>query len=244
MDRVIEIVGAAQQPDGYLDNFYTAADNGPRWSELVRTHELYCLGHLIQAAIAHQRATGGDSLMNITRRFADLVCDVIGPAEQGKKPGTEGHPIIEMALTELYRQSGDAKYLEQANYLLDARGHGYVGGDEYHQDHVPFRQMEKAVGHAVRFVYLTAGAADIYAETGDESLRSILEKQWHNAVFRRMYLTGGLGSRHGGESLGVDYELPNSRAYTETCAAIAAMMWNWRMLVLDGEAKYADMLEW
>ncbi|MEA2513242.1 MAG: uncharacterized protein QOJ59_2729 [Thermomicrobiales bacterium] len=244
VDDVIREVADAQQPDGYLDTFYTAGDAGQRWTELTRTHELYCAGHLIQAAVAHRRATGKTSLLDVARRFADHICDVLGPAEAGKQPGTDGHPEIEMAMVELARETGDRRYLDQARYFLDVRGRGLVGGDEYHQDHRPFRGFDAMVGHAVRILYLNAGAADVYAETGDPALLATLERLWQNTTRRRMYVTGGLGARHEGEAFGDDYELPNARAYTETCAAIGSAMWNWRMLLLTGEAKYADLLEW
>jgi DUF1680 family protein len=244
VDRVIEIVAAAQQADGYLDTYYIVGDPARRWTELERTHELYCAGHLIQAAVAHHRATGKSSLLTVARRFADLICDVLGPAESGKQPGTDGHPEIEMALVELARETGERRYLAQAQYLLDARGHGLAGGSSYSQDHAPFRELNSAIGHAVRFLYLAAGAADIYAETGEAALLETLKRLWENMVTRRMYVTGGLGARYEGESFGEDFELPNARAYTETCAAIGSVMWNWRMLLLTGEAKYADLMEW
>ena len=243
VDRIIEEVGAAQLPDGYLDNFYFGDRNELRWTELTRTHELYCAGHLFQAAVAHHRATGKTSLLEIATRFADLICDVFGPAEDGKRPGTDGHEEVELALVELSRETGNRRYLDQARYFLDARGHGLVGGDEYHQDHAPFRQMDSMVGHAVRAVYLNAGAADVYAETGEPALLETLERLWANMVERRMYVTGGIGARHEGEAFGADFELPNSRAYAETCAAIGSVMWGWRMLLLSGEARYADLIE-
>lgn len=243
VDAVIAEVAAAQQPDGYLDTFYILGGLDKRWTELVRTHELYCAGHLIQAAVAHHRATGKTNLLEIARHFADNVCDTLGPEESGKTPGTDGHEEIEMALVELARDTSEPRYLEQAIYFLDARGHGLAGGDEYHQDHAPFRQLDAMVGHAVRAVYLNAGAADIYAETGDRSLLEALERLWRNMTSRRMYVTGGIGARHDFEAFGIDHELPNARAYAETCAAIGSIMWNWRMLLLTGEARYADLLE-
>jgi len=243
VDRVIEEVGAAQLPDGYLDNFYLGKRNTLRWTELTRTHELYCAGHLFQAAVAHHRATGKTRLLEIATRFADLICDVFGPAEQGKRPGTDGHEEIELALVELSRETGERRYLDQACYFLHARGYGLAGGDEYHQDHRPFRELDAMVGHAVRAVYLNAGAADIYAETGEPALLTALERLWTSMVEWRIYVTGGIGARHEDEAFGVDYELPNARAYAETCAAIGSVMWNWRMLLLTGEARYADLLE-
>ncbi len=244
VDQVIEVVGAAQLADGYLDNFYLGERNALRWTELTRTHELYCAGHLIQAAVAHHRATGKSHLLQIAIRFADLICDVFGPAEEGKQPGTDGHEEIELALVELSRETGNRRYLEQARYFLDARGNGLVGGDEYHQDHKPFREMDSMVGHAVRALYLTTGAADVYAETGEMAMLSTLERLWTNMVTRRMYVTGGIGSRHEGEAFGADFELPNARAYAESCAAIASVMWNWRMLLITGDTRYADLMEY
>src|SRR4051794_30672200 len=242
-DKVIAEVAAAQQPDGYLDNFYSLGGLEKKWTELVRTHELYCAGHLIQAAVAHHRATGKTNLLDIARRFADNICDTLGPAESGRKPGTDGHEIIEMAMVELARDTGDQRYFDQAKYFLDARGHGLAGGDEYHQDHKPFREQDAIVGHAVRAVYLNAGAADIYAETGDATILSALEHLWQSMTTKRMYISGGIGSRYEGEAFGKDYELPNARSYNETCAAIGSVMWNWRMLLLTGDAKYADLME-
>jgi uncharacterized protein len=243
VDEVIAVVGAAQQPDGYLDNYYVAGDDSLRWQELWRTHELYCAGHLFQAAVAHNRATGKTSLLTIARRFADLICDRLGPAEAGKQPGTDGHPEVEMALVELARATGKRRYLDQAAYFLDVRGQGLANGGEYRQDHKPFRELDAMVGHAVRILYLCAGAADVYAETGDETLLATLERLWRHMTRCQIYLSGGLGARHDGEAFGADFELPNDRAYTETCAAIASLMWNWRMLLLTGEARYADLFE-
>lgn len=243
VDEVIEVVGAAQLPDGYLDNFYVIGNLEKRWTELTRTHELYCAGHLFQAAVAHYRATGKRSLLDIACRFADLICDTFGPEASGKTPGTDGHEEVELALVELGRATGNRRYIDQALYFLDARGYGLVGGDEYHQDHVPFRDASAVVGHAVRQVYLTAGAADIYTETGDESIRTALDRLWENMTQRRMYISCGIGSRWEGEAFGRDFELPNTRAYTESCAAIGSVMWNWRMLLISGDAKYADLIE-
>ncbi|MGH2533008.1 MAG: glycoside hydrolase family 127 protein [Thermomicrobiales bacterium] len=241
VDETIAEVAAAQQPDGYLDTYYILGEG--RWTDLVKTHELYCAGHLFQAAVAHHRATGKTSLLDVARRFADHICDVLGPAEEGKQPGTDGHEEVELALVELARETGERRYLDQARYFLDARGYGLAGGDEYHQDHKPFRELDAMVGHAVRAVYLNAGAADIYAETGEPALRETLERLWRNMTTRRMYVSGGIGARYEGEAFGRDFELPNERAYTETCAAIGSVMWAWRMLLLTGEAHYADLME-
>lgn len=243
VDRVTAEISAAQQPDGYLDTYYILGNLAARWTDLPRTHELYCAGHLFQAAVAHFRATGKTTLLDVARRFADCICDTFGPEESGRRPGTDGHPEIEMALVELARVTGERRYLEQALYFLNARGYGYAGGDEYRQDHKPFRELEGMVGHAVRAVYLAAGAADLYAETGDPTLRETLERLWTDMVTAKLYVTGGIGARHEGESFGKPYELPNERAYAETCAAIGNVMWNWRMLLLTGEARFADLME-
>lgn len=243
IDKVVQDLADAQHPDGYLNTWYSLKDLNQRWTELVRTHELYCAGHLFQAAVAHHRATGKTNLMDVACRFADLICDTFGPADEGKRPGTDGHEEIELALAELGRETGERRYIDQAAYFLDARGYGLVGGDEYHQDHLPFRETSEVVGHAVRQVYLTAGAADVYSETGDSSLMATLERLWKNMTTRRMYVSSGIGSRHDGESFGRDFELPNDRAYTESCAAIGSVMWNWRMLLISGEARFADLIE-
>jgi DUF1680 family protein len=243
IDSVVRELADAQQPDGYLDTYYSLKAPDKRWTELVITHELYCAGHLFQAAVAHYRATGKRNLLDIACRFADLICDTFGPEEAGKRPGTDGHEEIELAMVELGRATGNRRYIDQAAYFLDARGYGLAGGDEYHQDHVPFREASTVVGHAVRQVYLTAGAADVYAETGDETIKAALDRLWDNMTTRRMYVSSGIGSRWEGEAFGTDFELPNGRAYTESCAAIGSVMWNWRMLLLTGEAKYADLIE-
>lgn len=243
VDEVIDIVRAAQLPDGYLDNFYTVDQLEKRWTELTVTHELYCAGHLFQAGVAHYRATGKNTLLDVCCRFADLICDTFGPREEGKTPGTDGHEEVELALVELGRATGNQRYIDQALYFLDARGYGLVGGDEYHQDHVPFRDASEVVGHAVRQVYLTAGATDIYTETGDETIKTALDRLWDNMTQRRIYVSSGIGSRWDGEAFGRDLELGNERAYTESCAAIGSVMWNWRMLLITGDAKYADLIE-
>ncbi|MDQ3328094.1 MAG: glycoside hydrolase family 127 protein, partial [Chloroflexota bacterium] len=242
VETAIREMTDAQQPDGYLNTYFLFEHEAERWSNLRDLHEMYCAGHLIQAAVAYHRATGDERLLTVARRLADHICAVFGP-EPGKRPGTDGHEEIEMALVELYRDTGEAHYLHQAEYFVNARGQALVGGDEYHQDHAPFRDQRKIVGHAVRAVYLNAGATDVYTETGDESLRAALDGLWENMTQKRMYVSGGIGSRYEGEAFGQDYELPNARAYTETCAAIGSVMWNWRMLQLDGEARYADLIE-
>ena len=247
LERMVNVaigeIEDAQRPDGYLNTYFTFEKASERWTDLAHKHELYCAGHLIQAAVAHHRATGSERLLNVACRFADHICETFGPEEEGKRLGTDGHEEVEMALVELYRDTGDRKYLDQARFFIDVRGHGLLGGREYHQDHKPLREMDEMVGHVVRAVYLNAGAADLYAETGDPTLLEALERLWHNMATRRMYVSGGIGSRYEDEAFGEDYELPNARAYTETCAAIGSVMWNWRMLTIDGDARYADLLE-
>lgn len=243
VDTVIAEIAAAQQPDGYLNTYFMFERAGQRWTNLRDMHELYCAGHLIQAAIAHYRSTGSDRLLRVARRLADHIYDVFGPEEAGKRPGTSGHAEIEMALVEMARTTGEPKYLQQAQYFLDARGQGLIGGSPYHQDHRPFRKLDRMVGHAVRAVYLNAGATDIYAETGEPALYDTLTRLWDGMTTRHLYISGGIGARYEGESFGQDYELPNARAYAETCAAIGSVMWNWRMLSLEGDARYADLLE-
>jgi DUF1680 family protein len=157
---------------------------------------------------------------------------------------TPGHPEIEMALVELFRTTGESKYLDMARSFLDQRGYGLIGGDEYHLDHMPFRELKQLGGHAVRALYLCCGAADIYLETGEITLLETLEKLWDRMVSTQLYISGGVGSRYNGEAFGDEYELPNARSYTETCAAIASFMWNWRMLHCKGDVKYADLMEW
>jgi hypothetical protein len=239
-DLVIAEVAAAQGEDGYLNTYHMFDLAGERWSDLATKHEMYLAGHLFQAAVAHHRATGRRDLLDVACRFADNIDSVFGP---GKRRGTDGHPEPEMALVELYRETGEPRYLALARFLLDERGHGLVGGDSNLQDHKPFRDLEEVIGHAVRALYLNCGAADIFAETGEQALADTLGRLWHNLAERRMYVTGGVGALYAGEALGRDYELPNASAYSETCAAIANLMWQWRMFLLSGEARFVDVLE-
>jgi DUF1680 family protein len=214
---------------------------------------MYCAGHLIQAAIAHQRGPGDGRLLAIARRFADhLVRTFLGTqarpgATPGANPGIDGHPIIETALAELYRETGNEPYLQLASQFLEQRGHGLIGdtglGSRYLQDHMPVRQAPTVTGHAVRALYLEAGVVDVATETGDAELLRSSVARWAEMIATRTYLTGGNGSRHSGESFGDAYELPPDRAYNETCAAIAAIQWSWRLLLATGEARYADHME-
>ncbi len=244
-DKTISLIAAAQQPDGYLNSYYQVMAPDQKWADLDHGHEMYCAGHLIQAAVAHHRATGGDSLLNIARRLADHINTIFGP---GGRDGTCGHPEIEMALVELYRETGEKRYLELAQVLVDRRGQKrMVGlgpyGPEYHQDRVPVRDSHRVEGHAVRQLYLLSGVVDIYLETGERALLDAAMRLWHDAFTGKMYITGGFGSRYEGESFGEPYELPSDRCYCETCAAVGSAMWNWRMLLATGEARFADELE-
>ena len=248
VESAITEIADAQRPDGYLNTYFTFERAHERWTDFD-LHEMYCAGHLIQAAVAHFRATGKRRLLDAAVRFANHICDRFGPEEQGKQPAIDGHEEIEMALVELFRATGERRYLEQAEFFVDARGYGLLGepygrfDPSYSQDHKPFREQDEVVGHAVRALYLYSGAADLHAETGEPDLLEALERLWRNMTTKRMYVSGGLGSRHEGEAFGEDYELPSGRAYAETCAAIASVMWNWRMLMISGDARYADLME-
>lgn len=245
VDAAIALLESAQQPDGYLNSYYQTAKSGERWTDLDHGHELYCAGHLFEAAVTHQRATGKDNLMRIALRFADHIEAVFGP---GKRQAACGHPEVELALVEVYRQTGERRYLDLAEFFISQRGRGQMRGygqwgPEYHQDRVPVREAKIVEGHAVRQLYLTAGATDLYLETGDFALLESMLRLWDDLAAHKTYLTGGFGARNSGESFGDAYELPNQQAYCETCAAIAGMMWNWRMLLATGEARFADLLE-
>jgi hypothetical protein len=239
-----ELVAAAQEPDGYLDSYCQVLDPAWRWTELEQGHELYCAGHLIQAGIAARRATGDTTLLGVATRFADLIDDVF---RNGAEKGTDGHPEIEVALVELFRLTGEPRYLQLADTLITRRGHGMFADGrfdlDYYQDAEPVREARSIVGHAVRALYLAAGVTDLYAETGDDALLGSMLRQWDDLSLAKSYLTGGVGSRHHGEAIGDPYELPPDRAYCETCASIASIMWNWRMLLVTGESRFADLLE-
>ncbi len=241
VNQVISLITKAQDKNGYLNTFFSRERSIDRWTNLREKHELYCAGHLIQAAVAHYRVTGEKQLMEVAIGLADHIHSVFG---QSSSTGTPGHPEIEMAMVELYRTTRQEKYLNLATSFIDRRGHKYLGGSEYLLDHLPFRELKYLTGHAVRALYLCAGATDLFLETGELELKTTLERLWANMVRQQMYITGGLGARHDGEAFGDPYELPNARAYAETCAAIASIMWNWRMLQINGDARYSDLLEW
>ncbi len=240
VDDVIEEIGLAQDEDGYINTYFTFERKQDRWTNLKDMHELYCAGHLIQGAIAHHRATGKTNFLNVAIKLADYLNRLFGP---GRREGTPGHPEIEMALIELYRETNDKKYLNLAKFFIDERGKGIIGGSSYHIDHKPFRELDEVVGHAVRSLYLNCGATDLYIETGENALLDVLERLWDNLVIKKMYITGGAGARKEGEAFGENYELPNETAYAETCASIANLMWNYRMLLALGEGRFADIME-
>ncbi len=244
-DGVIDLVGAAQQSDGYLNTYYQITAPQDRWTDLDFGHELYCAGHLFQGAVAYYRATGTTKLLQIATRFADLLCATFGP---NQRQGACGHPEIEMALVELYRATHQSSYLELAKFFIDQRGKGVMrglgwAGAEYHQDRVPVREAGQVEGHAVRAMYLNAGVTDLYLETGEAALLAAMERQWQDMVSAKIHLTGGLGARYEGESFGDAYELPADRCYCETCAAIGSIMWHWRMLLATGQGRFADVIE-
>jgi DUF1680 family protein len=248
IEEGIDLIERAQEEDGYIDTYFSVDRRDEKWKNLRDLHEMYVGGHLIQAAVAHHRATGNARLLNIAVRFADMLCKRFGPESEGKVEAVDGHEEIEMALIELARETGHSRYLELARFFIKARGHGLLKGgrfgDAYFQDDVPFDRMEDLAGHAVRALYMACGITDLYLETGEEDLLPRLETLWDRLTASRMYITGGVGSRYDGESIGVDYELPNAQAYTETCAAIASMMWCHRMLAATGDARYVDLFEW
>ena len=240
------LLSKVQETDGYLDSHFQVRFPGERFQQLQRGHELYCIGHLIQAAVALHRTTSDTRLLAVARRAADLVVRSFG-TEDGRIDGVCGHPEIETALVELFRETGEQSYLATARYFIDRRGHGLLGsgrfGAHYWQDHLPIREAPSAEGHSVRQLYLLAGVADVYAEAGDHTLREAAERLWSEMVATKTYLTGGVGAHHSDEAFGDPYELPNERSYCETCAAIASVMFSWRMLMITGEARYADLIE-
>ena len=249
IDSVLVIVAAAQEPDGYL---YTARTRNPehphswsgaeRWAQIEDSHELYNLGHLIEGAVAHYRATGKRNFLDIAIKYADCVCREIGPGED-QQVRVPGHQIAEMALAKLYTVTGDRKYLDEAKFFIDMRGRGEKGMDAYRQSDVPVLEQTEAVGHAVRAEYMYSGIADIAALTGQKQYIDVIDRIWDDMVGKKLYLTGGVGARRDGEAFGDAYELPNLTSYCETCAAIGNVYTNWRMFLLHGSSKYYDVLE-
>jgi DUF1680 family protein len=244
VDGVIDKIAAAQWEDGYLYTFYSLPKRQPekRWTDTRVRHELYCAGHFFEAAVAYYQATGKGKILNVAVKLADYIDSVFGP---DKKRDVPGHQEIEIGLVKLYRQTGNEKYLKLAKFFLDERGQarGRELYGEYCQDHKPVVGQSEAVGHAVRAGYMYCGMADVAALTGDTSYIEAIDRIWENVVTKKLYLTGGIGARHKGEAFGDNYELPNETAYCETCAAIANALWNHRLFLLHGDAKYVDVLE-
>lgn len=240
----VSVIAAAQEPSGYLNTYYVGDKARLRFTELTRSHEDYCLGHLLQAGIAYYRATGDRSLLNIGLKFADYIVDNFGPT---KRPFVTGHPELEMALVEAYRTTGEARYLEFARYLFSGVERDRLKLKEsdlrYMFSGKPFTSRTEFEGHAVRALYAVSGATDYFTETGDPAYKKTLDLLWTDLTTRKMYITGGVGSRSAGESFGDPYELPSESAYAETCAAVANVMWNFRLLAATGDARYADVLE-
>jgi uncharacterized protein len=264
-DEVIDLVADAQQPDGYLNTYFTVKEPGKRWTNLTECHELYCAGHMMEAAVAYYQATGKRKLLEVMCRFADYIDTVFGP-EEGKLQGYDGHQEIELALVKLYRVTGEEKYLRLSSYFINQRGkepfyyhaewekRGQIdhwSGTRqqkpphlpYFQSHKPVREQEAAIGHAVRAVYMYTAMADLAAYTKDESLLEACKRLWNNMVHKQMYITGGIGSTHHGEAFTFDYDLPNDTVYAETCASIGLIFFAKRMIQLEAKSEYADVLE-
>jgi hypothetical protein len=267
VDETIALLAGAQQPDGYLNTYFTVVKPEDRWTDLRDAHELYCAGHLIEAGVAHFQATGKRSLLEVVQRYADHIATVFGRAPDQKR-GYCGHEEIELALVKLYRATGEDRYLRLAQYFVDERGTqpyyfdqeaeargkpGYFEGHrshgplrsarEYNQAHLPVREQTEVVGHAVRAMYLYTAMADLAGETGDPTLRDACRRLWDHLCARRLYLTGGIGSAAQNEGFSRDYDLPNETAYAETCAAIGLVFWAHRMVQLEADGRYADVLE-
>ena len=250
IDQLVAKIAAAQEKDGYL---YTARTIDPahppvdwvgkeRWSNLYMSHELYNLGHLYEAAVAYEKATGKKNLLAVALKSANLIDGVFGP---GKKHGTSGHQEVEIGLVKLYRLTGKKKYLDLAKFFLDERGNAKDRKlyGEYSQDHKPVVEQSEAVGHAVRAMYMYSGMADVAALAGATAYVQALDKIWEDVAYKKMYVTGGIGAAGGIEGFGPAYDLPNASAYCETCASIGYVLWNWRMFLLQGDSRYIDILE-
>lgn len=260
VDEAIAFVASLQQPDGYLNLWFTEVEPEKRLTNLRDLHELYCAGHLIEAAVAHFQATGKRTLLDVVCRYADYIDSVFG-REEGKRRGYDGHEEIELALIKLYRATGEKRYLQLSHYFIEERGqqphyfdseakargddpaHFWARSYEYNQSHQPVREQQKVVGHAVRAMYLLSAVADLARELPDPSLREVCERLWQDLTSTRLYVTGGIGSSKDNEGFTSDYDLPNMQAYAETCAAIGLVFWNHRLLQLDADSRYADLLE-
>jgi len=260
IDDVVSRIAKAQEPDGYFNSFFQRREPAKKLSNLRDWHELYCLGHMIEAAVAHAQATGKSNLLDIVRRQVDLVARLFGPND-GQKRGYCGHEEIELALVKLFRLTGERRYLELASYFVDERGrqpHYFDieararGADpadywyttyHYNQSHVPVREQDRVVGHAVRAMYLYCAMADLAAEKDDPTLLEACRRLWRDLNGKRLYVTGGLGPSEHNEGFTTDYDLPNETAYAETCASVGLVFWAHRMALLEGDGRYADVME-
>jgi len=245
-DEWIDKFAAAQQPDGYINTYYTLTGLDKRWTDMDK-HEMYCAGHMTEAAVAYYKATGKRKFLDVAIRMADHMMSVFGP---GKRDWVPGHEEIELALVKLYQVTGEKKYLEFSNWLLNERGHGFGShGDGrkwnplYYQDDKPVTQMTDIAGHAVRAMYLYCGMADVASYTHDQGYIGALNRLWDDVALRNMYITGGIGQSAHNEGFTEDYSLPNLTAYCETCASVGMVLWNWRMNQMTGDSKYVDVLE-
>ncbi|MFD3236773.1 glycoside hydrolase family 127 protein [Escherichia coli] len=265
-DEVIELIASAQCEDGYLNTYFTVKAPEERWSNLAECHELYCAGHLIEAGVAFFQATGKRRLLGVVCRLADHIDSVFGP-DESKLHGYPGHPEIELALMRLYEVTEEPRYLALTNYFVEQRGaqphyydqeyekrgqtshwHTYgpawmVKDKAYSQAHLPLAQQQTAIGHAVRFVYLMTGVAHLARLSHDDSKRQDCLRLWNNMAQRQLYITGGIGSQSSGEAFTSDYDLPNDTVYAESCASIGLMMFARRMLEMEGDSQYADVME-
>ncbi|MFD0716264.1 glycoside hydrolase family 127 protein [Paenibacillus sp. GCM10027626] len=260
LETVIDLIVSAQQPDGYLNTYFTVVEPQNRWRNLGMNHELYSAGHLFEAAVAHYESTGKRKLLDAMCRYADYIGEVFGRGV-GQRRGYCGHEEIELALVKLYRATNEERYLRLAQYFVDERGQEpnyfeeerlargeaphplFADSYAYAQAHIPVREQSEVVGHAVRAMYLYCAMTDLAGEIGDESLLRACDAIWNNLCAKQLYLTGGIGSSRHNEGFTTDYDLPNETAYAETCAAIGFVMWNHRMLQLNCDGKYADMME-
>lgn len=251
LDEIIALLAAAQHADGYLNSYYTVKEPGVRWVNLRDNHELYCAGHLFEAAVAHYQATGKTNFLTVARKLADHIDSVFGPPP--KRLGYPGHPEIELALVKLWRVTGERRYFELARFFVENRGRKFFATEHhtplerydgtYWQDDVPIGEHRNIKGHAVRAAYLMSGVTDIVRETGDARLLRMLHRVWRNTTERNQYLTGGIGPSAHNEGFTEDYDLPNLTAYQETCATIALAQWAHRLALLHGDARFADVLE-
>lgn len=252
IDVVISRIAAAQQKDGYLNTWYTVKEPGKRWSNLRDNHELYCAGHLIEAAVAHYQATGKRNLLNVATKYADYICSVFGGG-LSKRMGYPGHPEIELALIKLWRITGQQRYFDLARFFVENRGNHFFAREHqtpeaeydgtYWQDDVPICDHRNIKGHAVRACYLLSGATDVAAETKNAELLKMIRRVWSNTIERNQYVTGGIGPSAHNEGFTEDYDLPNLTAYQETCATIALAQWNHRLALLYGDSRYSDVVE-